>query len=168
MGKTQLRQVDKALFSWLYRNDREWLNLNSPDKKVANVANNRVDWNQRDNEILSQIKGVVDRMLNSDEKPERITISLIGSKLGIRGLLEKHLDKLPKTKAYLDSVKETNHHFRLRRICWAVKELEKEGQKLQLWKIMRKAGIRDEYVIELENVLGKMIDFDVMNCYINE
>ena len=23
MGKTQLRQVDKALFAWLYRNDRE-------------------------------------------------------------------------------------------------------------------------------------------------
>jgi len=135
---------------------------------VTNAANNRVDWNQRDNEILSQIKGVVDKMLNSDEKPERITISLIGSKLGIRGLLEKHLDKLPKTKAYLNSVKETNHDFRLRRFRWAVKELEKEGEELQLWKIMRKAGIRDEYVIELENVLGKMIDFDVMNCYINE
>ena len=143
MGKTQLRQVDKALFAWLYRNDREWLNQNSPDKKVANVANNRVDWNQRDNEILSQIKGVVDKMLNSDEKPERITISLIGSKLGIRGLLEKYLDKLPRTKAYLDSVKETNHDFRLRRIRWAVNELEKEGEELQLWKIMRKAGIRN-------------------------
>ncbi|UZQ84762.1 TnsD family transposase [Thermoclostridium stercorarium] len=106
MGKTQLRQVDKALFAWLYRNDKEWLNQNSPDKKVSNTVNRRVDWNQRDNEILSQIKEIVDKMLNSDEKPERITISLIGSKLGIRGLLEKHLDKLPKTKAYLDSVKE--------------------------------------------------------------
>ena len=29
MRKTQLRQVDKALFAWLYRNDREWLNQNS-------------------------------------------------------------------------------------------------------------------------------------------
>ena len=148
MGKTQLRQVDKALFAWLYRNNREWLNQNSPDKKVANAVNSRVDWNQRDNEILSQIKGVVDKMLNSDGKPERITISSIGSKLGIRGLLEKHLDKLPKTKEYLDSVKETNHDFRLRRFRWAVKELEKEGEVLQLWKIMRRAGIREEYKFE--------------------
>ena len=84
---------------------------------MANVANNRVDWYQRDNEILSQIKGVVDKILNSDDKPERITISLIGNKLGIRGLLEKHLDKLPKTKAYLDSVKETNRDFRLKRFA---------------------------------------------------
>ncbi|MEG6567882.1 TnsD family transposase [Thermoanaerobacterium saccharolyticum] len=153
MGKTQLRQIDNALFAWLYRNDREWLNQNSPDKKVTNAVNTRVDWNQRDNEILSQIKGIVDKMLNSDGKPERITISLIGSKLGIRGLLEKHLDKLPKTKVYLDSVIETNHDFRLRRIRWAVKELEKEGEELQMWKIMRRAGVREEYVTELEDIL---------------
>jgi hypothetical protein len=151
MGKTQLRQIDKALFAWLYRNDREWLNQNSPDKKATNAVNSRVDWDQRDNEILIQIKEVVAKMLNSDGKPERITISLIGSKLGIRGLLEKHLDKLPKTKAYLDSVIETNHDFRLKRICWAVRELEKEGEELQLWKIMRKAGIREEYMAELED-----------------
>lgn len=153
MGKTQLRQIDNALFAWLYRNDREWLNQNSPLKKTTNIINSRVDWDQRDNEILIQVKEVVAKMLNSDGKPERITISLIGSKLGIRGLLEKHLDKLPKTKAYLDSVKETNHDFRLRRIRWAVKELEKEGEELQLWKIMRRAGVREEYVTELEDIL---------------
>jgi len=157
MGKTQLRQVDKALFAWLYRYDREWLNQNSPDNKVANAVNSRVDWEQRDNEILFQIKGIVDKMLNSDEKPERITISLIGSKLGIRGLLEKHLDKLPKTKAYLDSVKETNHDFRLRRIRWAVKELEKEGEELQMWKIIRKAGIREEYQAKLMEVVANLL-----------
>ena len=157
MGKTQLRQIDKALFSWLYRNDREWLNQNSPDRIETNAVNSRVDWNQRDNEILSQIKGIVNKMMNSDEKPERITISLIGSKLGIRGLLEKHLDKLPKTKAYLDSVKETNHDFRLRRIRWAVKELEKEGEELQMWKIMRKAGIREEYQAKLMEVVTNLL-----------
>jgi hypothetical protein len=153
LGKTQLRAMDTALFSWLYRNDREWLNQNSPNKKATNAVNSRVNWDQRDNEILSQIKEIVDKMLNSDGKPERITISLIGSKLGIRGLLEKHLDKLPKTKAYLDSVKETNHGFRLRRMRWAVRELEKEGEELQMWKIMRKAGIREEYKVELKKVV---------------
>jgi hypothetical protein len=156
LGKTQLREMDTALFAWLYRNDREWLNQNSPDKKTANNINNRVDWEQRDSEILYQVKEIVDKMLNSDGKPERITISLIGSKLGIRGLLEKHIDKLPKTKAYLYSVKETNHDFRLRRFQWAVKELEKEGEELQLWRIMKKAGIREEYVFELENYINRL------------
>ncbi|SCN23615.1 hypothetical protein N3C_1386 [Clostridium sp. N3C] len=157
MGKTQLRQIDKALFSWLYRNDREWLNQNSPLKKTTNIINSRVDWDQRDNEILIQVKEVVAKMLNSDGKPERISISSIGSKLGIRGLLEKHLDKLPKTKAYLDSVKETNHDFRLRRIRWAVKKLKKEGEELQMWKIMRKAGIREEYQAKLMEVVTNLL-----------
>ena len=160
MGKTQLRQIDNALFAWLYRNDREWLNQNSPDRKATNAVNSRVNWNQRDNKILSQVKGIVDKMMNSDEKPERITISLIGNKLGIRGLLEKHIDKLPKTKAYLDSVKETNRDFRLRRIYWAVRELEKEGVELQLWKIMRKAGIREEYQAKLiEEVVNLLVEW---------
>ena len=157
MGKTQLRQIDKALFSWLYRNDREWLNQNSPLKKTTNIINSRVDWDQRDNEILIQVKEVVAKMLNSDGKPERISISSIGSKLGIRGLLEKHLDKLPKTKEYLDSVKETNHDFRLRRIRWAVKKLKKEGEELQMWKIMRKAGIREEYQAKLMEVVTNLL-----------
>jgi len=135
------------------------LNQNSPDKKATNAVNSRVNWGQRDNEILSQVKEIVDKMLNSDGKPERITVSLVGSRLGIRGLLEKHLGKLPKTKAYLDSVKETNHDFRLRRIHWAVKELEKEGEELQLWKIMRKAGIREEYEIEIENYINRQFSF---------
>ncbi|AST58071.1 Tn7 transposition protein D [Thermoanaerobacterium thermosaccharolyticum] len=36
--------------------------------------------------------------------------------MGIRALLEKHLDKLPITNQYLDSVKESRRDFQLRRI----------------------------------------------------
>ena len=89
------------------------------------------------------MKDVVKNMLDSKDKPERISISKIGSKLGIRALLEKHLDKLPRTKAYLDSVKESDKDFRIRRIKWAIQELEKEGQELKEWRILRKAGIQE-------------------------
>jgi len=158
-GKTELRQMDKALFTWLYRNDREWLNDNSPAKKRVNNGYIRVDWNSRDKEILPKVKDVVKNMLDSKDKPERISISKIGSKLGIRALLEKHLDKLPRTKAYLDSVKESDKDFRIRRIKWAIQELEKEGQELKEWRILRKAGIRKEYQenikIELEILIGQ-------------
>ncbi len=155
-SKTELRQLNKAVYAWLYRNDREWLQLNSPEPRYT-YKNTRVDWDKRDKEILAKIKVVVKEMLNSTEKPERITVSLIGSKLGIRGLLEKHLDKLPLTKGYLDSVKESRRDFQLRRIKWAVRELEQEGQELKLWKVLRKAGIRKEYIRELENKVLEII-----------
>jgi hypothetical protein len=108
---------------------------------------------------LARVEGLVKNMLDSKKKPERISISRIGSKLGIRALLEKHLNKLPRTKAYLDSVKDSGRDFRIRRIKWAIQELEKEGQELKEWRILRKAGIRKVYQenieIELENLIGQ-------------
>lgn len=155
-SKTELRQINKAVYAWLYRNDKEWLQLNSPEPRYT-YKNTRVDWDKRDKEILAKVKVAVEKMLNSTEKPERITISLIGSKLSIRGLLEKHLDKLPLTRQYLDSVKESRKDFQLKRIKWAVKELEKEGQELKMWKVLRKAGIRKEFCQELENDIIEII-----------
>lgn len=149
-SKTELRQLNKAVYAWLYRNDKEWLKFNSPEPiyKYRNVC---VDWDKRDKEILDKVKVVVEEMLNSTEKPERISLSLVGSKLGIRGLLEKHLDKLPLTKQYIDSVKESRRDFQLRRIRWAIRELEQEGEEVKLWKVLRKAGIRKEFCQEVEN-----------------
>lgn len=156
-SKTELRQLNKATYTWLYRNDKEWLNSNSPDKRYKYV-NNRVDWNKRDEEILARVKTVVEKMLNTDEKPERITVSLIGNKIGIKALLEKHLDKLPKTKEYINSVKESVKDFQLRRIKWAVQELKSEGEELKLWKVLRKAGIRSEYKKDLEKEVMKYLE----------
>ncbi|MDK2920039.1 MAG: hypothetical protein PWQ37_2772 [Candidatus Petromonas sp.] len=100
---------------------------------------------------------VVEEMLNSTEKPERITISLIGSKLGIRGLLEKHLDKMPLTKQYLNSMKESRRDFQLRRVKWALQELKSQGEIPKLWKVLRKAGIKKEFCQEMENYIIEII-----------
>lgn len=155
-SKTQLRQLNKAVYAWLYRNDKEWLQLNSPEPRYT-YTNTRVDWDKRDKEILVKVKTIVEAMLNSPEKPERITVSLIGSKLGMRGLLEKHLDKLPLTKQYINLVKENRRDFQLRRIKWAVQELKRQGQILKLWKVLRKAGIRKGFCQELEKEIIKII-----------
>lgn len=155
-SKTELRQLNKAVYAWLYRNDKEWLKFNSPEP-IYRYKNTRVDWDKRDREILAKVKTVVEEILNSTEKPERITISLIGSKLGIRALLEKHLDKLPLTKEYLESAKESRKDFQLRRIKWAVQELKRQGEIPKLWKVLRKAGIRKEFCQDMENYILKMI-----------
>jgi len=88
------------------------------------------------------VKDIVKEMLNSKQKHERISIIRIGSKLGIRALLKKHLDKLSRTKAYLGSVKESVKDFRIRKIKWGIRELEKDRRELKEWRIIRKAGIR--------------------------
>ena len=149
--------MNKSLYIWLYRNDRDWLNENSPNKKRTINKNTRVDWDNRDRELLSKVKEVVDEILDSKEKPIRITISLVGSKLGIKSMIEKHLDKMPLTKEYLDEKKESIRDFQIRRIDWAVRELENKGEDLKSWKIFRKAGIRKEYQEELIDEVEKFI-----------
>ncbi|GAB4525531.1 MAG: hypothetical protein Tsb0014_04980 [Pleurocapsa sp.] len=63
--------------------------------------------------------------------------------MGLKALLEKHLGKLPRTRAYLESVKETVEDFQIRRIEWAVQELDRQGEEILEWKIMRLACLRE-------------------------
>lgn len=155
-SKTELRQLNNRVFTWLYRNDRDWLNRNSP-KLLSKVNDNlRVDWEHRDKEIYNDVRVAVNDML-SVGKPIRITISSIGSRIGIRPLLEKHLNKLPKTKRYLDEKTERIKDFQIRRLQWAVKELQEDGRDLSLWRLYRKAGIRENFQKELKEEAIKLV-----------
>ncbi len=148
-SQTELRHMNKALYTWLYRNDKNWLIAHSLKPKRVITTNSRVDWGKRDEEILVLVRTEVTRILTLEGKPERVSISRIGKRIGYLSLLEKHLDKMPKTKSYLETVKETVEGFQLRRIRWAMQEIEREGQDLQWWRIVRKAGIRGEVVENL-------------------
>lgn len=156
MSKTELRQLNNRVFTWLYRNDKDWLNRNSPKLKSIVNDNHRVDWEHRDEEIYNDVRVAVNDML-SVGKPIRITISSIGSRIGIRPLLEKHLNKLPKTKRYLDEKTESIKDFQIRRLQWAVKELQEDGRDLSLWRLYRKAGIRENFQKELKEEAIKLV-----------
>ena len=147
-------KMEPALYIWLYRNCNEWLRENSPVKKAIKYECHRVDWEKRDEEILLLVKEKIKEIRNRTGKPKRITVSIVGSELGIRSLLEKHLEKLPKTERYLNEQVENTTEFQLRRIEWAIKELNDE---LKLWKILRKAGIRKEYQKKLEKRISEYL-----------
>lgn len=156
-GKNELREVNKAVYIWLFRNDNDWLNENSPTRKATVNINKRVDWEARDRDILVKVKKLVEAMLSSDDKPQRISIGFIGKKLGINSLLEQHLDKMPQTDGYIETVKENNRDYHIRKIKWAIRVLDEEGQEVLPWKVFRKAGIRDEYQKELEEEMFNLI-----------
>jgi hypothetical protein len=143
-SKTEIRNLNKGIFTWLYRNDRKWLNSNSPVVQRRTNINKRVDWNKRDSELLEEVQKTVLSILKSEGKPERITVSSIGKKIDKLALIEKHLDKMQQTKEFLYKHLESIEDFQIRRVNWAVKELEREGEELVEWRIIRKAGIREE------------------------
>lgn len=139
-SKTTLRGLAKGTYAWLYRCDREWLNQNSPELKVSVSCIRRVDWVKRDKQVLEEVKKAASSILSA-EKPVRITIGRIGKTIDLLVLLEKHLLQMPLTKAYLESVKETVEDFQIRRIQWAIKQLDNYGEESIAWKVLRVAGL---------------------------
>ncbi|MBD2203534.1 TniQ family protein [Calothrix sp. FACHB-1219] len=156
-SKTTLRKLAPATYTWLYRNDREWLNQNSPALQVAVPSVARVDWHERDQQILTQVQDRVRSLLNANE-PERISISRVGKTIGLLALLEKHLDQMPLTQAYLESVVETVEEFQMRRIKWAIKLLDECGEEIMGWKVVRLAALREDCSEKVNTFLDSELD----------
>jgi len=159
-SRKQIREALKKQFIWFYRHDREWLEKNLPPSIPRNSRNQkplgRVNWKQRDEEILIKIKKLYPEFLEY-KKPIRITESLIGSKLGIKPLLDRHLDLLPKTQEYLKKVTETIEQFQLRRVEWVYTQLQ-EQKKLKKWELVRMAGLRPNYSEIVDARIDQLIE----------
>ncbi|MEA5025893.1 hypothetical protein SDC9_45764 [bioreactor metagenome] len=141
-SKTEVRRQTPGVYSWLYRHDREWLNDNSPEIKRRVSSAGRIDWNVRDVEIAEKVRKTVEALLKAEGKPKQITVSRVGKMVGKLAILEKHLDKLPRTREYLLKIVENIEDFQMRRIHWAAKVLEQQGEELRPWRIIRLAGLK--------------------------
>ena len=118
ISKKELRKQAPALFAWLYRNDRGWLNCSSPPPQPKIRTYVKIDWNARDEELAGKVMTAAIRIRNNPDYPRRITIREIGRVIGQRAVLEIHLDKLPYTRLSLKDHTETTEQFALRRIRW--------------------------------------------------
>ncbi|NRK74467.1 transposase, partial [Salmonella enterica subsp. enterica serovar Typhi] len=84
-----------------------------------------------------------------DKKPVRITVKILGDSIGERALLERHLDKLPETRVFIEQVSESEQDFRLRRVKYVINEMMEKGEVIKEWKVLRKAGIKQEFYEEV-------------------
>lgn len=141
---TQLREINPALYAWHYRNNHNWLKENPLRMTMKVTANKRVDWEKRDLEILHLVKKAIQK-LYAIEKPVYVNKSSVAKEIGQLSLLEKLLDKLPKTKAYLNKHLETREQLQIRRIKWACRKLYMEDENyVEAWKVRRLAGLREK------------------------
>ncbi|BDC57228.1 hypothetical protein NC3_01880 [Bacillus altitudinis] len=151
LSKTQLRKMSPATYIYLYRNDNEWLQDNSPNLEKRRCDYKGVDWEKRDLEILSSIRASLDEISHFKGKPKRVTIKRIGDVVGVRALLEQHLEKMDKTKAYIASICESKEDFRLRRVQKVIEENIENGENIVRWKVLRRAGIKKKFYKDVEN-----------------
>ena len=159
-----------ANYAWLYRNDREWLIANTPEKVKSTILN-RVDWHERDQQTLEALKQLEKKFSGMDLNT-RMTKAWFIKNTEMKATLEKHLNKLPACKDFIDSHSETVEQFQRRRIVAAVAELQTTHADIPAWKIIRKAGIRKQFVNNdllafINIVKGKAIGTDTSEIFTN-
>lgn len=155
-SRSQLKEIGKGLHTWIYRHDREWYEKVTPERKAIKPRKSTVDWKKRDEECLELAKEAVEIILNMPGKPIRITPSSItrvaGEKSGFR-----RSEGLVNTRKYMKRASEDLNDFRIRKIKWAIEEMEKKKEYITLNKIRVYIGFnkKDD---EIDNLIEKELN----------
>lgn len=161
-SRTEIKSLNRSLYVYLQKYDREWMELNLPKKRNKKARYTNVDWKKRDTEILLLIKDFILKFNNISEKPKWINLTVIGKSLNIYDLLRKHLYKLPNTSEYLSTVIESNEQYSIRKIKWAINEIMVNGDKrLNMTRVSLKAGVK------VTDIYWKNIVKEEINNYMN-
>lgn len=101
-GETRsgLRSKAPRIYTFLHRHVPDWLERNSPRRKVSNLVSSRTDWTARDELISSQIPMAVGRLLIRNP-PVRLTRTALLREAGVVWAIKK-LSQLPKTESILN------------------------------------------------------------------
>ncbi len=138
----RLRQKAPKIYSWLYRNDKAWLEGNRPLRKSrGHLHFTPVDWESRDIQIASDVQSAVTRLKVKQGRPKQITLSAIGRDIGQLALLQQHLDRLPLSARLLAESVETREEFAVRRVQWVVEQCLQEETNPSRWTLIKRAGV---------------------------
>lgn len=151
-SRTQIRERFQREYTYLYRHDKEWLFEQLPHNSTKGKPKATVDWGARDREYCSKVKKLYKELMTLD-KPVRITVSMVGKRLGILSNLEKHPDKLPKTKQFLNEVTETTQQFQIRRCIKIIDQTWQEQEPIMLWKVQRIGAVKSHHFHDIKPYL---------------
>jgi transposase len=104
-SQKELRQMRKADFAWLYRNDRDWLMKQFDCRPKPPRSNNTsVSWTQRDHDLCELVRAASQAIQGGNRSARagrKISLWEIYQQVpGLKPQL-RHLDRLPKTRAAL-------------------------------------------------------------------
>jgi hypothetical protein len=117
----------------------------------------RVDWEKRDMELSWEVESECKSILcDLNSKPIRISIALIGKRVGKLSWLEKHGDKLPVTMSIMANYLESISEFQKRRVRWVAEKMTGEWP-LKRWKLEKLAGLRPDYSQEVSDEIDRCI-----------
>lgn len=129
-------------YSWLYRNDREWLSAYVRSHPRGHGHRERVDWMARDEVLSQEIQRARTEILSYAGKPTQITQRSLARHLCLPLSIWRRIDLLPLTAKALLRSEESAHDFQLRLVKWASRNLAESSVLHTRSAILRRAGVR--------------------------
>ncbi|WP_340152684.1 TnsD family Tn7-like transposition protein [uncultured Marivirga sp.] len=143
-GITELRKKKPALFAFLYRNCKEWLQKQKYYKSNP-TSKLRINWKARDLEILQELRIARSNALTENPK-KRITKSLLLIMVKKEKMFYNNQEKLENCDEYLSKIHESKYFHRKKRLVLSALEMKDGKAEISYWTLLRKAGIRKEYL----------------------
>ena len=151
LARTALRAHGPATYSYLYRYDRDWLELHSPQRLARSVRRAaRVDWAARDRHLLKQAQSAVAALQADGHRSPRIRPATIARRMGHTTLLAQHGAQLPRTLDYIQRHAESREDFGKRRLEIATRRLLAANTRVARWQLLRLAGLRPDLAMTLQ------------------
>jgi len=147
-----------GLQTWLYRHDAIWYNEFSKKNSLPKCRpNNRVDWQQRDNELCEALKHKLSKydLVFIDRQ---ITRSWMMNLLGCKPMIEKNLEKLPILTSLFNQYTESTSDFQIRRVNKTLGELKLADESVAEWKLLRFSKLsKDRVKAETSIYIAKVL-----------
>ena len=142
----EARKVNKALYAWLYRNDKTWfMNTNKNYHQRHIPKGFTVDWQKRDSEFVRSLIKINDHTCFDLTLPRKSKKWWMNQTDSV-SMIEKNQDKLPLVSAFLDRYSEDVSNYQIRRLSQVLIDSISNNQTLQRWEILRLAKLSDERI----------------------
>ncbi|MGP5518984.1 TnsD family Tn7-like transposition protein, partial [Psychrobacter celer] len=142
----EARKVNKALYAWLYRNDKTWfINTNKNYHQRHIPKGFTVDWQKRDSEFVRSLIKINDHTCFDLTLPRKSKKWWMNQTDSV-SMIEKNQDKLPLVSAFLNRYSEDVSNYQIRRLSQILIDSILNNQTLQRWEILRLAKLSDERI----------------------
>lgn len=147
-GIKPARDLNAALYAWLYRNDKHWLletNRGVHQKYIPQGT--KVDWHSRDLSFVKQLIKLNNDLLWDLDSPRR-SAKWWMKQTSHSSTIEKNLSLLPITQLFLQKYSENISFYQIRRISRTLIKMKLEHQNNHRWHVLRSAGLSEERLTE--------------------
>lgn len=156
-SRSGLRYLNESIYSWLYKNDKDWLNENCPEIRSKQIKRKFNDWEELDNKIASRVEELSAELKSLPGRPVFVSKTIVSRRLKTNGML-KSFKLIPKTVKALKICCETYEEYTTRRIDWGIKQCIKDNRFVNQWDFMRLTGISLKYFNDNPLVRSKVYE----------